>query len=340
MIKMKAAVFDAPRQVSIREWDTPTPQAGDVLVRVKAAGICAGDTYIYQGKNPYAEYPVIGGHEIAGIIERLGAEVDGLTVGQLVVIEPFLSCGQCYPCRVGKPNCCVNLRIIGVHRPGGYADFVVAPASHIHIVPEGVSPTTAVFAEPLTIGLHACERAAISDGEMVVVLGAGPIGLAIIEAVRVRGGFPVAVDVLASRLAVAAKLGAEVLEADDHLLSRILERTNGEGAAVVIEATGNSKAMESTVELIAAGGRIVIVGLLPKGKMIQLSGLDLTRKEMTILGSRTEIDCFPEALRLLASGEVRYPRFASEFDLWNAGPVFAEITAGNSTVHKGVFVHD
>jgi L-gulonate 5-dehydrogenase len=145
---------------------------------------------------------------------------------------------------------------------------------------------------------------------------------------------------LKARLAVAAKLGAEVLPADDHLLSKILERTNGEGAPVVIEATGNSKAMEATVDLVAAGGRIVIVGLLPKGQMIQLPGLDLTRKEMSILGARTEIDCFPEALRLLASGEVRYPRFASEFDLWKASQVFTEITRESGAIHKGVFVHD
>jgi len=337
---MKAAVFDAPRQISIREWETPTPGARDVLIRVKTAGICAGDTYIYQGKNPYAEYPVIGGHEIAGTIEQLGSEVTGLTVGQLVVIEPFLSCGQCYPCRVGKPNCCTHLHIIGVHRPGGYADFVAVPADHIHVVPDGISPTTAVFTEPLTIGIHACRRAGVMSGELVVVLGAGPIGLAIIEAGGDRVGFSVAVDVLNSRLAVAAKLGAEVLPANDHLLSKVLERTKGEGAPVVIEATGNAKAMEATVDLVAAGGRIVIVGLLPKGKMIQLPGLDLTRKEMTILGSRTEIDCFPDALRLLASGEVRYPQFASEFDLWKAGQVFAEITKESCAIHKGVFVHD
>jgi L-gulonate 5-dehydrogenase len=335
---MKAAIFDAPHQMRIGFWEEPKSGADDVVISVEAAGICAGDLYIYSGKNPYTKYPVIGGHEICGIVKAKGSNVSQLAEGQLVVVEPFLSCGYCYPCRVGKPNCCANIQIIGVHQAGGYAEFVVAPATHVHVVPKGVSPLWASFAEPLTIAIHACRRGGIEAGEFALILGCGPIGLALIEVALNRGARVLAVDVLQSRLEAAQMLGAEILQSDENLLSRVLEHTQGEGAPIVIEATGNPRVMESTVDLVAAGGRIVIVGLVARGIKIQFPGLDFTRKEMTILGSRTETNSFPEALALLASGKIRYPRVATEFDLWSAPEVFEKITRDPSSIRKGVFV--
>lgn len=337
---MKASIFDAPQRMHVGDWETPKLGPDEVLIAVKAAGICAGDMYIYQGKNPYAVYPVIGGHEICGSVAQVGANVRGLKAGQLVVVEPFLGCGRCYPCRIGKSNCCANLKIIGVHQPGGYADLVVAPATHIHVVPPGLSPTWASFAEPVAIGVHACRRGEVNAGEYVLILGAGPIGLALIEVAKARGAKPVVTDVVDSRLEFARTLGVETLKADEKLLKNVLDQTNGEGAPVVIEATGNAKAMESTVDLVAAGGRIVILGLVKKGTMVEFPGLDVTRKEMTIVGSRASVNCFPESLQLLASGKIQYPKVASEFSLWDAPGVFAKLNAEPAAVHKGVLVHE
>jgi L-gulonate 5-dehydrogenase len=145
-------------------------------------------------------------------------------------------------------------------------------------------------------------------------------------------------DVARDRLDFAQTLGAEPLASDETLLQRVMDLTNGEGMPCVIEATGNQRAMESTVDLVANGGRIVIVGLLKKGQMIQLPGLDLTRKEMTVHGSRASTNCFPEALSLLASGRIRYPKVATEFDMWDAPAVFREINDSPGKVHKGVLV--
>jgi L-gulonate 5-dehydrogenase len=335
---MKAAIFDAPRAMHVGEWATPKVGDAEVLVAVKSTGICAGDMYIYEGRNPYASYPIIGGHEICGEVAEIGKGVTGLKVGQLVVVEPFLGCGKCYPCRVGKPNCCANLRIIGIHQAGGYADYVSAPASNIHAVPAGLSPTIASFAEPIAIGVQACRRGQVQAGEYVLILGAGPIGLALVEVAKARGARPVATDVLDRRLEFARTLGAETLRADENLLQNVREQTNGEGAPIVIEATGNPRAMESTVDLVAAGGRIVIVGLVKKGATVQLPALDFTRKEMTILGSRASLNCFPESLGLLGSGKIQYPRVATEFSLWEAPTVFAQLAQDHSAVHKGVLV--
>jgi threonine dehydrogenase-like Zn-dependent dehydrogenase len=305
---------------------------------VGAAGICAGDMYFYLGKNPYAVYPQICGHEIAGIVTELGEGVTGLEPGAPVVVEPFIGCGTCYPCRVGKSNCCMNLRIIGVHQPGGYAEYLTAPANLVHKVPPGLSMTFASFAEPVAIGVQACRRGDVG-AEYVLVLGCGPIGLAVIEVAKARGAHIVATDVVPERLETAAKFGAKTLPADDNLLQTILDQTNGEGAPVVIEATGSPKAMEQTVELVAAGGRIVILGLLKQGVTVTLPGLDFTRKEMTVAGSRASVNCFPEALELLANGSITYPQVAAEFDLWDAPQVFADLAENPGLVHKGVLVH-
>jgi L-gulonate 5-dehydrogenase len=337
---MRAAIMHAPHEMSVGSWETPQVGSGEVLVSVAAAGVCAGDMYFYLGKNPYAVYPQICGHEIAGVVAAVGEGVSGVEPGTPVVVEPFLGCGKCYPCRVGKSNCCDNLRIIGVHQPGGFADYVVAPLSHIHVVPPGLDLFAATFAEPVAIGVQAVRRGAVQAGEQVLILGCGPIGLALVEVVQALGAHAVATDVLPDRLATAARFGAETLVADDNLLAALMERTHGEGMPVVIEATGNPQAMEQTVNLVAAGGRIVIVGLVKQGVNVSLPGLDLTRKEMTIVGSRASVRCFPEALRLLAEGKIHYPSIATALSLWDAPAIFEDLAQHPGKVHKAVLVHE
>jgi L-gulonate 5-dehydrogenase len=337
---MRAAIIDAPQTMRVGEVETPRRGPGEVMVSVGAAGICAGDMYIYLGKNPYSSYPQVAGHEIAGLVTEVGAGVTGLEPGTAVVVEPFVSCGTCYPCRVGKSNCCAELQIIGIHRPGGYADYVVAPASLIHRIPSGLSLSFASFAEPVAIGVQACRRGQVAAGELVLILGCGPIGLALIEVAKARGARVLAADVLPARREFAAQLGAEVVEAGPGLVKTILDRTDGEGAPVVIEATGNVQAMEQTVDLVAAGGRIVIVGLVKQGLGVTFPALDFTRKEMTIVGSRASVNCFPESLSLLASGAITFPRVATEFSLWDAPRVFAELAEKPGSVHKGVLVRE
>ncbi len=310
------------------------------MVSVGAVGVCAGDMYIYQGKNPYTSYPQVGGHEIAGVVVEVGEDVENLQPGLRVVVEPFIGCGTCYPCRIGKPNCCARLVVLGVHRAGGFAEHVVAPAQNIHAIPQGLSLPFASFAEPVAIGVQACRRGEVSTGEYMLVVGCGPIGLALIEVAQARGARVVATDMLPSRLETARSLGAEVVPAGEDLLPTVLEQTNGEGAPVVVEATGNLRAMEQTVHLVAAGGRIVILGLAREGDMVAFPALDWTRKEMTVLGSRASVNCFPESLQLLADGKITYPRVASEFSLWESPDVFARLTEHPESVHKAVLVRE
>jgi 2-desacetyl-2-hydroxyethyl bacteriochlorophyllide A dehydrogenase len=337
---MKAAIFDAQERMHVGAWEVPAPKADEVVVRVQATGICAGDMYIYQGRNPYAQYPIIGGHEIAGVVHDVGANVQGIRPGELVVVEPFIGCGTCYACRVGKPNCCANLHIIGIHSAGGFAEYVVGPAKNIHTVPTGLTATWASFAEPIAIGVQATRRGEVHAGDAVLILGAGPIGLALIEVANAKGAKTYVTDISEERLEFAKTLGATAFTSDESLPDKIMEITNGEGMPCVIEAAGNAKAMESAIDLVANGGRVVIVGLLKKGALIQIPGLDLTRKEMTIHGSRASTNCFPEALSLLASGKIHYPKVATEFSMWDAPSVFADMNATPGKYHKGVLLID
>lgn len=335
---MRAAIFDAPQAIRMADVARPAPGPGEVLVKVKAAGLCAGDLYIYTGKNPYVSYPRIGCHEIAGVVEAYGLGASGPTVGTRVVVDPFIGCRKCYPCRVGKRNCCANLAIIGVHREGGFADYVTAPAANLTIVPAGLSDFEAAFAEPVAIGVQGCRRGMVTADDTMLVLGAGPIGLAIVEVARAIGAKVYATDLSAERLTTAASLGATPIAGGAGLLERVLELTNGEGMPVVMEATGAPAAMEQTIDLVAAGGRIVILGLVKKGQGITFPGLDFTRKEVTILGSRASVDCFPEALDLLASGQIRYPKIATSFPLGQAPEIFAKLAENPMALHKAVFI--
>ncbi|PTE11371.1 zinc-binding alcohol dehydrogenase family protein [Mesorhizobium helmanticense] len=337
---MRAAIFDAPFSIRMADAPKPEPQPGEVLVRVKAAGLCAGDLYIYTGKNPYVSYPRIGCHEISGVVEAYGPGSSGPPIGTRVVVDPFIGCGRCYPCRVGKRNCCANLAIVGVHREGGFADFVTAPAGNLNVVPDGLTDFEAAFAEPVAIGVQGCRRGMVSAQDTILVLGAGPIGLAIVEVARAHGAKVYATDLSAERLTTAADLGAIPVAGGAGLVERAMELTNGEGMPVVMEATGAAPAMEQTIDLVAAGGRIVILGLVKKGQGITFPGLDFTRKEVTILGSRASVDCFPEALELLASGKIHYPKIASSFALGEAPGVFQKLAANPMALHKAVFVSE
>ena len=241
---------------------------------------------------------------------------------------------------MGKRNCCANLTIVGVHREGGFADFVTAPVGNLNIVPETLTDFEAAFAEPVAIGVQGCRRGMVTADDTVLVLGAGPIGLAIVEVARAHGARVYATDISAERLATAADLGATPIAGGDGLLERVLEITDGEGMPVVMEATGAPSAMEQTIDLVAAGGRIVILGLVKKGQGITFPGLDFTRKEVTILGSRASVDCFPEALDLLASGKIHYPKIASSFALSEAPEVFAKLADNPMALHKAVFVSE
>lgn len=296
---MQAAVAYAPRDIRLTEVPQPQPGPDEVRLDVTAVGICGSDIHLFRGDHPYRVFPLIYGHEFAAIVRDVGADVADVSPGDRVVVEPLLSCGRCYPCRIGRHNCCVNLKVIGVHRDGGLAQSVVVPASLVYHVPHDLDPTVAALCEPFSIGMQAVTRGSIGAEDRVVILGAGPIGLTVLTIATSRGARVAIVDLLDSRLELARQLGADVCingkSAD--VPQSVLDFTDGEGASVVVEATGSVRAMESTVELAAFAGRIVLVGVTTQP--VTLPGLDFTRKELTILGSRNNASQFGAAVRFV-----------------------------------------
>lgn len=293
---MKAAVAYAPRDIRLADVPQPQPGPGDVLLHVDAVGICGSDIHLYRGDHPYRVFPLIYGHEFAATVAAVGAQVTNAQPGDRVVVEPLIACGQCYPCRIGRHNCCVKLQVIGVHRDGGLAEAVAVPAQRVYAIPADLDPRIAALCEPFSIGMQAVSRGTITGEDRVVILGAGPIGLTILAIAKSRGAQVTIVDLLDSRLELAQRLGADVVinGTTAHVQQAVDEWTGGEGASVVVEATGNARVMESTVDLVAFAGRIVLVGVTTKP--VTFPGLDFTRKELTVLGSRNNASRFADAV--------------------------------------------
>jgi L-gulonate 5-dehydrogenase len=302
---MKAIVFHAPKMISIEDVPIPEIKGNEALIKVVQVGICGGDIHFYDGSQPYANYPQIYGHEVVGRIEKLPEDAGcDFKIGDLVVAEILSPCGTCYPCRHGKPNCCANLKVIGAHTQGAFAEFAVYPINNLHKVPDNVSIDAAVLTEPYTIGYHCVERSEIVSGETALVIGAGAIGLTIVDILKTRGVHVVAADLSEYRLGKALGMGADVVinSSKEDLMARVMELTNGEGAGVVFEATGVSSIMSMTQDLVAAGGVIVIVGLTTKD--VSFHGLNFTKREMTIHGSRNSVGAFGPVLRLMSEGKL------------------------------------
>lgn len=306
---MHAAVTSGPGSVGIEEVPAPVPGADEVLVQVQAVGLCGSDFHFFHGTDPYASYPRVQGHEFCGTVvsapstglnegpprDGSDGEPGGPSVGDLVAVEPLLPCGTCYPCRRGRPNCCVRLRVVGVHVDGALAEYVVVPRRAAHVA-NGLAPELAALVEPLSIGVHACRRARVVAGDRVVVFGAGAIGQAVLVAAVRRGASVLAVDRVGSRLELASRLGAAatVDAGSADVAAEVDGWTGGDGADVAVEATGVAAVLAQCATVAAHGGRVLVLGT--PGETAAFPTLEITRKELDILGSRNNLGCFPEAL--------------------------------------------
>ena len=296
---MKAAVTLGPGRIALEERPEPAPGPGEAVVRVEVVGVCGSDLHIFHGTHPYATFPRIQGHELAGTVAAFGAGYAGpLRLGERVAVEPLLACGVCYPCRHGRGNCCVRLAVLGAHVDGALTEAIAVPTGSLY--PTGaLSAELAALVEPVSIGVQAVTRGAITAEDQVVVFGAGPIGQAVTLAAVDRGARVLVVDKLPTRLALAARLGAErTAEADaGDLAAVVADWTGGDGPGVTIDAVGVPATIRACVDLVASAGRVVIIGL--SEKEVSLPIIDFTRKELTILGSRNNAGLFGEAVALV-----------------------------------------
>jgi L-gulonate 5-dehydrogenase len=282
------------------------PGAGRIIVRPEVVGICGSDLHLYSGDVGALSgvpdfYPRIQGHEVSAIVEDVGGRCPpGVSAGRRVAIWPLLPCGRCYPCRTGRGNACVSLRIVGVHRDGGLQQRLDIPGAAA--VPVGdLEPSCTAFVEPMSVAIHALGRARLTAGEQVVVFGAGPIGLAAVIAAADAGARTMVIDPVAMRRCLAGRVGAERAEwgAPQDVLAAVREWTCGDGPPLVIETSGDVGVLPLAVEMACSAGRIVVVGM-SSGTAVLRPGA-FPEKEIDVIGSScATAGDFRGAVRLVA----------------------------------------
>ena len=301
---MKTVLLKQPGEIGISEIEKTSRRENEVLLKVRSAGICGSDIGAYKGVNPLVSYPRIIGHEIAGEVVEVAADEKTFRVGDRVILEPYVYCGQCYPCSIGHTNCCENLTVRGVHIEGGMAEYVSHPRHLLHKVPEDIPWHLIPMAEPLVIAMHAVKQAEVKAGEHVAITGAGQIGLLAAQYALTLGALPIVVDPVDERLALATRLGVPhvINPVSQDAMAQIKAITKARMAEAAIEASGAASAIRAMVDYVAYAGRIALVGW-PKSDIPMPTAL-FTKKELTIRGSRNSVGQFPESLRLIAEGRV------------------------------------
>ncbi|MDQ0252925.1 L-gulonate 5-dehydrogenase [Evansella vedderi] len=302
---MKVVKVKEAGSIEVTEKEKPVlNHPNDVLVKVKLVGICGSDMHIYQGTNPLATYPRIIGHEVTGEVVEIGSEVTSLNVQDKVVLEPIDTCGQCYACRNGRQNVCNQLEVYGVHREGGMQEYIVVPEKNLHKVQKNIPFEEAVLVEPLTIGAQANWRGQVQEGDTVFIQGAGPIGICCLKIAKVKGATCFISDLSEERLEFAKQCGAdEVINAGKQDVEKvIMDLTAGEGANVVIDAVCRPQTFALSVNVASNAGRVVVLGFDKKPS--QIPQLPITKKEVTIVGSRLQSNQFPKVVTLMNDGKL------------------------------------
>ena len=282
---MRSLICKQPFQFEYAEIDEPELKPGHAIIKIKRIGICGTDLHAFEGTQPYFSYPRILGHELSGDLIDLDNAGDFVT-GDVVTIIPYFNCGNCIACRNGKPNCCVNIRVSGVHVDGGMAEYLSVP-SYSLVKGGGLSYDELALIEPFAIGAHGIHRADVKGGEFVLVIGAGPIGLGTMEFARIAGGDVIAMDVNEKRLQFCSeKLNIEhtINAASGNVTKQLQEITNGDMPTVVIDATGNLKAINSAFQYLAHGARYILIGL--QKEEIRFSHPEFHKREASLMSSR------------------------------------------------------
>jgi threonine dehydrogenase-like Zn-dependent dehydrogenase len=319
--------------------DRPEPAAapGTALVRVHRIGVCGTDLHAFAGKQPFFSYPRVLGHELGVEVIDPGDDPQGLSAGDRCSVEPYLNCGHCLACRRGKPNCCTSLQVLGVHTDGGMAPRLRVPARKLHKSAR-LDYDQLALVETLGIGAHAVERAGLTRDDFVLVIGAGPIGLSVIQFAKVSGATLAVMDVSDTRLAFCRdQVGvAHTLKPGAAAPGELKRLGGGDLPTCVIDATGNAASMMGCFELAGHGGRIVFVGLFQGD--VTFNDPNFHRRELTLLASRNALPAtFREVIRLVEDGQIdTRPWITHRFGLAETPTVFPRDIAGNPSVLKAM----
>ncbi|KAA0967065.1 zinc-binding dehydrogenase [Sporosarcina sp. ANT_H38] len=301
---MKAGQYLSEKKLGLSQIEKPSVKDGEALVKVSFAGICGTDMMIYFGKHPRAKAPLTMGHEFSGVIEEI-ADGSSFTIGDRVVVEPTISCGQCPACQSGHANVCKTLRLIGIDMDGGFAEYVAVPINRLHKIPDELPASIAAFTEPVAVAVHSVRKSDLLVGENVAILGAGPIGLLIGMVAKLNGANNIFIsDISPYRLAKAEELGFISLDARKvNVTEEILSRTNGHGVDVVFEVAGSQITANQMVEIVKTRGQIVVVSVFKQPPTIDFAKMHYNEISLTTTRCYSRDD-FSTAISLMAQGKI------------------------------------
>jgi 2-desacetyl-2-hydroxyethyl bacteriochlorophyllide A dehydrogenase len=328
---VEAIVFTAPETIEIKQVADPICGSEDVIVQVARVGICGTDLHIYR--NDYlSRFPIIPGHEFGGVIVEVGQKVTDFRCGDRVAVDPNLYCGHCYFCRNQQANHCLNWQAVGVTRDGAFADYVAVPARACYLLPNNLTDTQAAFIEPLSCVVHALNRLRVAAGDEVLIFGAGPTGLLLLQALHHSGASQVVVvEPLPDRLALARQLGATTTISTDIEQSEVLNKLAPYGFDIVVDATGVPAVIEQAFSYLKPRGQYLQFGVAPINASINLRPYDIFRHDWTIIGSFALCYTFQPAIAWLANGIIDVaPLVSQTVPLTEFATVFQKFADGQT----------
>ena len=338
---MKALLLSEYKKLDVVEMPTPDIRDDEVLVRVRACGICGSDIHGYDGSTGRRIPPLVMGHEAAGVIERVGAKVTGFAAGDRVTFDSTVSCGECDYCRVGQMNLCDRRTVLGVscadyRRHGAFAEYVAVPARILYHLPDALPFERAALIEAVSIAVHAVGRCLPKPNDAVLVVGSGMIGLLVIQVLREKGCRNIiAVDVDRDKLALAARLGAgrTMSAKDEDVAASIRGLTGQQGADVSFEVVGHGDTVLTAIRSVRKGGTVVLIGNL--SPRVELPLQEVVSREVSLLGSCASSGEYPECIDLLARGAVDVDPIVSLKAPLEEGPgLFERLYRGDTRLMK------
>ena len=327
---MKAMLLTEYKNLEVTEMPEPEIGSNEVLVEVRACGICGSDIHGYDGSSGRRIPPLVMGHEAAGVIAKVGSDIDQFGVGDRVTFDSTVSCGHCKFCRAGNINLCDYRKVLGVscgeyRQHGAFAQYVAVPQNILYKIPDGLAFEHAAMIEAVSIAVHAANRAPVKLGDTAVVVGSGMIGLLVIQAIRLAGcSRVIAVDLDDDRLRLAQQLGADVtLNAKtSDVAEEVKKLTGGKGADIAIEVVGATVTIETAIESTRKGGAITLVGnLAPK---VEMPLQAIVTRELTVYGSCASNGEYPACIELLERGDIQVERLITAKASLEEGPAYFE----------------
>lgn len=339
---MKTLLLSKYNHLEIAELAKPAPLPDEVLIQVAACGICGSDVHGYDGSTGRRIPPIVMGHEAAGRIAAVGQKVTGLAEGDRVTFDSTIYCGACQHCLRGNVNLCDNRQVLGVscgdyRRAGAFAEFVVVPARIVHRLPDQLSYTEAAMLEAVAVALHGVAVTQVPADSTALVIGAGMIGLLILQALRATGRSRVFVaDIDESRLKMATELGAAaVLSSKTDLVAQVMKLTGGNGVDVVLEAVGKNQTVSAAIDCVRKGGTVTLVGNISPEVTLPLQ--KVVSRQIRLQGSCASAGDYPQAIELVASGAIRVQPLITAVAPLDQGPAwFARLHAGEPNLLKVV----